>query len=310
MNAFVLSGGGNLGSIQVGMLRALLEAGVRPGALVGTSIGAVNAAALAGDPSAEGVERLCRLWTSVRSRDVFPFHRPWRMARALVRQGALFPAESWRRFIERHIPYQRIEEAAVPLQITATDFENGRPILFDSGSVVDAVLASTALPLVFPPHRIGACHYLDGALSDQVPLKPAVETGADTIYVLAVSFPAPPPELRSPLGILRHSITILLFPRIRLDALGLPDTQGDLRVVQVPSVPSQVALWDFSHNADLIEQGYENTARFLADRDDPEVPHDQQTRVETVPELTVEVDFQEPSMTETRGADGSAEGTA
>lgn len=306
MDAFVLSGGGNLGSIQVGMVQALAEAGVTPGTLVGTSIGAVNAAVLAADPSPEGVARLRQLWTSVRSRDVFPF-RPWQMGRALLRQGSLFPAEAWRRVVEAAIPYRRIEDAAVPLRITATDFEDGRPILFDSGPVVDAVLASTALPLVFPPHRIGDRHYLDGALSDQVPLKAAVDAGAKTIYVLAVSFPAPPPELHSPRGILRHSITILLFPRIRLDALGLPGAESDLRVVQVPSVPSQVALWDFSRNTELIETAYENTRRFLADRDQADVPHEQRTRVETVPEMTVEVDVQEPSMSETRSTEDSGD---
>lgn len=309
MNAFILSGGGTLGSVQVGMLKALLEAEITPGVLVGTSIGAVNAAVLAADPSPGKVQTMCDFWTSVRPREVFPFY-PWKMGRAMWRQGCLFPVESWRGVLERAIPYRQIEDAAVPLRITATDFENGKPIVFDSGPVVDAVLASTALPLVFPPHQVVDRYYLDGALSDQVPLKPAVEIGAETIYVLAVSFPAPPPDLRSPRGILRHSITTLLFPRIRLDALGLSDGPANLQVVQIPSVATQAALWDFSKNAELIARAYENTARFLADRDDAEAPHEQLTRADTVPEMTVEVELQEPSVPENRSATDPVPGPA
>lgn len=302
MNAFVLSGGGNLGSIQVGMLKALSEAGVAPGVLVGTSIGAVNAAFLASDPSPGGIEALCRLWTTVRSRDIFRFN-PLGMARAIRREGSLFPVGSWRRLLEDAIPYRRIEDAAVPLRIMATNFEDGKPIVFDSGPVVDAVLASTALPFVFPPHRIGDRRYLDGAFADQVPLEAAVDLGADTIYILAVSFPAPPPDIRSPRELLRHTVTILLFPRVRLDALGLPDAHRDLRVVQIPSVPSQVALWDFSRNAELIDEAYGNTARFLADGASAGIPHEPRTRVDTVPEMAVEVQVQEQSIPENRSAD-------
>ena len=110
----------------------------------------------------------------------------------------------------------------MPLRITATDYEEGRSVVFDSGPVIDAVLASTALPGIFPPYEIDGRYYIDGAISEQLPLKAALEAGADTIYVMAVSVPSPPPDRRSPLTILRHSLTILLYPRIRLDALDLP----------------------------------------------------------------------------------------
>ena len=107
-------------------------------------------------------------------------------------------------------------------------------------------MASTCLPGIFPPHRIGENLYLDGVLSDQVPLKPAIDAGADTVYVLAVNHASPQPDLRSPGQILRHALTILLFPRIRLDALDLPDRDPSLRIVQIPSAGAQVALWDMS----------------------------------------------------------------
>lgn len=304
MNGFVFSGGANLGSIQVGMLKALFEAGIVPDVVVGTSIGAVNAAFLAADPTPEHVLRLCDLWRDVRARDIFPFN-PLAVGRAIFRQGALFPSDSWRCFLTERIPYERTEDTAIPLRITATDFENGDSVVLDSGPVVDAVLASTALPCIFPPHRIGDRYFLDGALSDQLPLKPAIEAGADVVYVLATSVPSPPPDRRSPRGILRHSLTILLFPRIRLDALDLSSRHPKLRIVQVPSVSTQVALWDMSCNSDLIQEAYEVTATFLAERDAPEAAADQRTEVASVPEMEIETEMQAEPETAT-GSAGSA----
>jgi len=297
---FVLSGGANLGSIHVGMLRALLEADIKPDLIVGTSIGAVNAAYLAADPSLDQVERLREMWCSVRARDVFPLN-PFASIRSLTRQGSLFPSSSWRRFLTERIPYERIEEAAVPLRITATDYGDGRSVVLDSGSVVDAVLASTALPGIFPPHQIGDSCYLDGAVSDQLPLKVAIDAGVHTIYVMAVSVPSPPPDRRSPGGILRHSVTILLFPRIRLDAMGLPGEQAKLRIVQVPSVKAQVSLWDMSRHNELTDAAYDATAEFLAAEQGDEHPDGHRIEVATVPEIEVETQVPE-EMPEEHGA--------
>jgi NTE family protein len=296
MNAFVMSGGGNLGSIQVGMLKALFEAGIKPDILVGTSIGSVNAAFLAADPSVEHADKLCELWRNARSRDAFSWN-PLRMAHAALRRGALFPPESWRRFLSEQITYERIEDAAVPLRIMVTDFEDGSPVILDSGSVIDAVMASTCLPGIFPPQQIGDHLYLDGVLAEQVPLKPAVDAGADTVYVFAVSHASPAPDARSPGQILRHALTILLFPRIRLDALQLSDRHPELRIVQIPSVGAEVALWDMSQHDQLIDRAYEATKKFLAERDEEETAD-----VASVPEMTVEVDVRDEATADTRSA--------
>jgi len=283
-----MSGGANLGSVHVGMMRALLEADIKPDVIVGTSIGAVNAAYLAADPSLEQVDRLRELWCEVKARDIFSLN-PIANCRALFREGSLLSAHRWRRFVERRAPYRTIEEAAVPLRITATDYEEGRSEVFDSGSLVDAVMASTALPGIFPPYRIGDRWFLDGAISEQLPLKVALDAGVDTIYVMAVNVPSPPPDRRSPLAVLRHSITILLFPRIRLDALDLSGEHGSLRIIQVPSVKTQVSLWDMSRHADLIATAYETAKMFL------EAEHDQDDRIDvaTVPEMEVETQVPE-----------------
>lgn len=263
MNAFVLSGGANLGAEQAGMLEALLEAGIRPDVLVGTSIGAANAAFLASDPSPERARALSNLWRGVRSRDVFPVN-PLGIARAILRGGALFSVEPLRRLLEREIPYRSIEQAAVPLRIVAAAFDDGSEVVFDSGPVVDAVLASTALPGVFPPHEIGGRLHLDGGLVDQVPLQPALQTGACTVYVLSVGFPCPPPaDHRSARAVLMHSLGILLSQRIRLDGTYLPEHHPAVRVIQIPPVCTQVGLRDFSRTAALIDRAREQTAEFL-----------------------------------------------
>ena len=300
MKAFILSGGGNLGSIQVGMLRALLEAGIVPDVLVGASIGSVNAAFLAADPCLDQVLALEKIWTDLRSKDIFSWN-PLGIGGALLRRGAVFPSDRWRHFLERRIPYERIEEAAVPLRIAATDFDDGASVILDSGSVVDAVMASTSLPVIFPPHRIGEHCYLDGVLSDQVPLKPAIEAGADTVYVLAVSSLAPPPDLRSAGKILRHSLTILLFPKIRLDAHA-PSAEDDLQIIKIPSGGAQVALWDMSRHGELIEQGYQETVRFLADQDSSGDVDREASQDTPMPGLSVQAEQTKEVTSETRGA--------
>ena len=283
MIGFVLSGGANLGSVHVGMLKALLEEGIKPDVIVGTSIGAVNAAHLAADPSLENVDRLRELWCDVRAGAIFPLS-PFHNARALFRDGAFFSVHLWRKFLEQRAQYLNIEDAAVPLRITATDYEEGRSVVFDSGPVLDAVLASTSLPGVFPPYEIDGCYYIDGSISDQLPLKAAIDAGAQTVYVMAVSVPSPPPDRRTPLTILRHSLTILLYPRIRLDALDLRREHAKLRIIQVPSLAMQVSLWDMSRHRKLIASAYETTKEFLAHEHDS----DEQLEVASVPAMEVE----------------------
>jgi NTE family protein len=128
---------------------------------------------------------------------------------------------------------------------------------------MDAVLASTALPGIFPPHRLDADLYLDGGLSDQVPLQPAVAAGARRIYVLSVGFPCPPPmNHRSPRRVLLHSVGILLSQRIRVHSAALFD-QPDLEIIQLPPVCTAVGLRDFSRSSELIAHARAQTLRFL-----------------------------------------------
>lgn len=273
MNAFVLSGGGSLGALQAGMLEALLEAGIEPHALVGTSIGAANAAFMAADPSLDRARELSEVWRSVRAKKLFPIGL-WRTARAFARDGALFDPRPLADLVERSTGYGTLENAAVPLRIVATSFEDGAEVVFDTGAVSDAVLASTALPGVFPPHAIGERLFLDGGLVDHVPIAPALALGADTIYVLSCGFPCPPSvDRRSVRSIVTHSIGILLSQRVRLDIDQIPAARPDVKVISIPPVCTRAGLRDLGRAAELIDKAREQTALFLSGARCPTCPH-------------------------------------
>jgi NTE family protein len=187
--AFVLPGGGSLGALQVGMAEALIDAGIVPELLVGTSAGAVNAAWLAAHPDPAGVAELRRQWLSVRRQEVFPFS-PLSIALGLLgRRDYVVKAAPLARWLSARLPFDRLEAAPVPLHVMATDLVTGAPVQLSSGDLIEALLASTALPGIFPPVRIDGRLLVDGGIAADTPITQAVDLGADTVYVLpTVSF--------------------------------------------------------------------------------------------------------------------------
>jgi NTE family protein len=183
--AFVLGGGGVLGAVEVGMLRALLEAGIRPDVVVGTSVGALNGAFFAADPTPTAVARLGELWQELSGGDVFGGSVISRARTALRTGTSLHSAEPLRALLNRHLP-ATFEDLAVPFSCVAASIERAAERWFDSGPLTEAVLASCAVPGLFPPARIGDEHYLDGGLVHSIPVGRAVQLGATTIYVLQV----------------------------------------------------------------------------------------------------------------------------
>ena len=199
VTAFVLGGGGNLGAVQVGMLRALFECAVAPDLLVGCSVGALNAAGLAGDPSLGGVEHMWDVWAHLDGDELWPAGRIsglWQLGR---KGHAIQPNTGLRDLIERAIPYRTFEESRLPVQVVATSLTYGRARWFSSGSIAEPVLASAALPAVFPPVIIDGEPYIDGGVVDNVPISRAIALGATRVYVLH-----PPPHRRAALGLLHR----------------------------------------------------------------------------------------------------------
>jgi len=181
--ALVLGGGGVLGAVQVGMLRAVLEVGIRPDLVLGTSVGALNGAVLAADPTPAAAERLRELWGAGA---VFAETAVSRI-RTLASSGtALHSAEPLRLVLERAVGDARIEDLPVPFQCCAASIERAAEHWFTDGPVTDAVLASCAVPGLLPPVPVGGEHYLDGGLVNSIPVGRAVELGARRILVLHV----------------------------------------------------------------------------------------------------------------------------
>lgn len=184
--AFVLGGGGVLGATQVGILRALLEAGVTPDVVVGTSVGALNGAFFCADPTTDGVRRLESVWSDITSSDVLGGSM-LRRAATLARHGThLHDNGPLRALIDQHLPGARIEDLQTRFQCVAACVETAEARWFDHGPVADAVLASSAVPGLLPPVRIDGQHFIDGGIVQSVPVGRAVALGASTVYVLHV----------------------------------------------------------------------------------------------------------------------------
>jgi NTE family protein len=182
----VLGGGGLLGAVQVGMMRALEEARVHPDLVLGTSIGAINGAVLAASPPGEAAERLERLWRSPDTLAVFQTGTVSRL-RELARTGtAVHSPQPLRDALTAQLGTRRIEDLPVPFQCCAARIEDAAEEWFVDGPVVDAVLASSAVPGLLPPVERDGHHYLDGGLVNSIPLGRAVELGARRVFVLQV----------------------------------------------------------------------------------------------------------------------------
>jgi NTE family protein len=182
----VLGGGGLLGANEVGMLRALFEADIRPDLVVGTSVGAINGVVVAADPTPGAVRELTGLWRSLSSDEVFGGSSVQRLRMIARTRTHVHPNEPLRRALEKRLVARRFEDLQVPFACVAASIERAAEHWFTTGELVDAVLASSAVPGLFPAVAINGEHYLDGGIVNSIPVGFALEAGATTVYVLQV----------------------------------------------------------------------------------------------------------------------------
>ncbi|GGI08086.1 patatin [Egicoccus halophilus] len=183
--AVVLGGGGIHGAVQIGMLQALQEHGVRPDLVVGTSVGAINGAMLAARPD-DAVERLRSLWTNLAEYSPFEASLLERATTFTRSRIHLHGNHRLRRLLLSHLPARTFGALELPFQCVAASIERAAAQWFDDGPLIEALLATTAVPGLLPPVVIGSDHYLDGGLVDSIPVGRALELGARRIYVLQV----------------------------------------------------------------------------------------------------------------------------
>lgn len=261
--AFVLSGGGSFGAIQVGMLRALYERGIVPDLVVGSSGGAINAAFIASRPqTVQTADDLGGVWRGLRRGHVFPLNPLTGLLGFLGSRDHLVPDSGLRRLISRHIGRVRLEDMPLPLHLVAVDVITGEELRLSAGPAVDAVMASAAIPAVLPPVRWEDRELMDGGVANDTPISHAVELGAREIYALPAGHACALEE--SPRGALAmglHALSLLMHRRL-IDDLARYKDQATL-VVLPPPCPLAIQPIDFGHADALIARAYADAGEFL-----------------------------------------------
>ena len=262
--AFVLSGGGNQGVAQVGMLRGLIERGIVPDVVIGTSAGALNGAALCYAPNLTGVARLANVWASLTTAAVFrggKISRAWNVVR---RETNLFSSEGLMRVIDDATPARSFADLQVPLRVIAADLDTGEEVVIVRGPLKPALLASTCLPGIFPVIEHAGRRLVDGGVVNSVPLWHAISGPVDRVYVLNVSGSFSDRPQRSPLDVIMTSFAHARNQRYELERRHVPP---GIELIELPRPHDTREIYDFSGGEALIESAYRLTLTALDARE-------------------------------------------
>ncbi len=258
--AFVLSGGAASGASQVGMLQALRRAGVAPDLIVGTSVGAINGALVAALPDG-GADYLGDVWHEIDRDEILGSSGIRCLPRLMRTRRHLFPPTALQALIRRHLPVMEFASLAVPFAAVATRVADGTPTVLKHGVVERALLASTAIPGIFPRVEIDGHCYFDGGVTANVPVRQAFDLGAKSAIVLNAG--PPPTERALPTNIAEtmHYVATVLM---RNQLTSLPDLSDRHRVIELPRTsPHGLGAFDFSRTTDLIDTARHATSAVL-----------------------------------------------
>lgn len=267
--AYVLGGGGHNGAAEVGMLRALIERDIAPDMIFGTSVGALNGAAIAAAPTVETVETLERTWLTLDDDAIFGGSIFAGAANLFRSRTSMHSNASLRRLLADLLP-KTFSELVVSFECVAACIERSSEHWFTDGSLHDAILASAAVPGVLPPVLVNGEHYIDGGVVNSIPLSRAVESGAKTIYVLQVGrveTPLTPPKTPVQVGLVAFEIA--RRHRFARDLAALPDdVTAHVLPTGAPKKPSvrQLNYRDFKAIKRRITRAYEATVVYLDDK--------------------------------------------
>ncbi|MGC8480309.1 MAG: patatin-like phospholipase family protein, partial [Acidimicrobiales bacterium] len=259
---FVLGGGGGKGACQVGMLRAVIEQGIRADAVVGVSVGALNGAVYAATPDRSAIERLADLWEHLDEGSLFPKRRlgnTWRYAQRAV---SVFPEQGLKQLINDHFPLADISDTTIPIHVLCAKYDTGAEVWFDRGKPDEVLYASAAIPGVFPPLVRDGVTLIDGGIVDDAPLSRAIELEATDVYLFlcGTTYGRLSPPNR-PLEALMRTAGHAKLARLRSEIAHLPSGVS-LTILDCPDAAGIEAL-DFSRRKDLLKAGYERTMGIL-----------------------------------------------
>jgi NTE family protein len=244
------------------MLQVLVEHGFSADFVVGSSVGAINAAYFAADPTIEGVTRLVRLWCQLRRADIFPVGVLKSVVRLLSGHGHIVDSSALEQLLMRHLPIRNLEDSKLPCHIIATDLMEGIELRLNRGPAVPALLASAAIPGVFPPVPLGDRFGVDGGVANHTPISAAIDLGAQRLIVLPTGYScalrAPP---RRALAAALHGLNML----IACQTVNAVRRYRDVVEIQVvpPLCPLNVSPYDFRAASELIARAQEATREWL-----------------------------------------------
>lgn len=269
MIAWALSGGGNRGPIQVGAMRALFERNIRPDMMVGTSAGALNSAFIASNPTSETNEKLAQQWLETKSSDIFPKPRWLMILRAVLFGNGLDDNTARTKNFEKYLPpgVTTFGDLKAKLYLTAADFQTGLLYLYGDdpkAKLLEAGLASTALPVVWDPEIILGHQFVDGGVVANVPISVAMDRGATEIYALDLQSAGPYPLQKGVISIALHAIGVQTYQQVLRDIQRAIDASNvTLHYISLGDILPTVDLQDFSHTAEMIELGYQHMKQYL-----------------------------------------------
>ncbi len=260
--ALVLAGGGSRGAVQVGMLAELVDRGIRADRVYGASVGAINGAAYAGNPTPKGVEKMAEIWRNVKGTDIFPrgaLDGPWAFHQ---KRAAVHANSGLRAIIEAGVDFEKLEDSTIPLEVVTTSLTDGRERWITHGDSVEAILASSAIPSIFPPVVIDGDVLVDGGVVNNVPISRAIAAGCTRIYVLLCGplhyHPRPP---KRPAEAALTAFFVAIHARFVRE---LSQLAPGIEVVVFSGGGDPSAQYrDFSGTATLIQEGRSEVADVL-----------------------------------------------
>jgi NTE family protein len=270
--AFVLGGGGVLGAVEVGMLRALFEHGITPDLVLGTSVGALNGAMVARRPELGVIDRLTELWrgASVSGGSGYGDNRLRTVRRAVATGTHIYSAKPLKQRLVEEFGDVTFEDLPVRFQVCAASIERAAEHWFDSGPVVDAVVASAAVPGLLPPAKVGDEHYLDGGIVNSIPLGRAVQLGATRVFVLQVGrIDRPLSVPKRPWEVARVSFEIARRHRFQRELSELPEGVTCHVLPAKGTSERDDTIWaarDFGSVERRIESTYQASTDYLESR--------------------------------------------
>ncbi len=267
MKALILSGGSNKGALQVGALRALLEKGIRFDMVIGVSIGSLNGAYFSYKPTFEGISELENLWLSVRRKDIFPEGRLKALWRFIRNSESLFTNGALYRFLQRNLPARTFAELQLDFYVPAFDIDRYEVFVFGenkSDPLIDALMASSALPPYFPPWKYKGRRLIDGGFVSNLPYRIAIEKGAKEIYALHIEGGRHIDERVTGLfEIISRTMDYLIKLKIKEHEWEI-EKHREVKLHYIKLEPeTPISIFDFSRAKELMEQGYRTTKAYL-----------------------------------------------